>query len=1174
MKNFPQIEEEIIKRWREIGAFEKSVSKRPKSKSFVFYEGPPTANGKPGFHHVESRSFKDVICRYKSMQGFRVERRAGWDTHGLPVEIQVEKDLGLKNKKDIEKYGVGKFNKKCKESVWRYQKDWELLTERMGFWLDMDDPYITYNPKYMESLWWIIKQAWEKELLYEGHKVSPYCPRCGTALSSHEVAQGYKDVKEESVYAKFKIPKAKSQIGSKIDIPKYSDVYILAWTTTPWTLPGNVALAVGEEIQYSVVKQGDEYYILATDRLEILEEGYEVADTIKGKDLVGIEYESLFDSLKDAEGKKHVVLEADFVTTEDGSGIVHTAVMYGEDDYNLGKEQGLPTVHTVSEDGKFNELVPEFEGQFVKDAELAILEHLSAENKVYKIEKYEHSYPFCWRCGTALLYYAMNSWFIRMSSLRKDLLKANQEINWVPSHIKEGRFGEWLKDVKDWAFSRSRYWGTPLPVWRCVECYHVEVVGSRKDLAGFTKGNNKYWLLRHGMAGHIKEGVISSAYPDKKKFHLTNEGISQSKKAAQSLKEKGIDAIVASPMTRTKETAEIVAKELGLEVVYDENLLELDTGSFNGKPVEEYHAYFNSDQERFTKMPLGGGENLAQVQKRMLKAIDSLEKKYSGKNILVVGHGDPLWVLESSLEGLTVDEAIAKRNKDYPEVAQIRKTSYAKFPYNKEGELDFHRPFVDNIEFPCTLCGDKPMKRIEDLVDVWFDSGSMPFAQLHYPFDNKKKIDSGERYPAEYISEAIDQTRGWFYTLLAVSAILDKAPSYKNVISLGHVLDAKGQKMSKSKGNIVDPWELSSKYGMDAVRWYFFTVNQPGDVKRFIEGDVKERWQKFISTFANSQVFLETYSPNVKTPKSFSAKSSDDILDQWIYARLKQARQKAVEGLEDYNILDAARALDDFLINDLSNWYIRRSRTRLQRPSSKKEKENAERTLAYVLNEFAKLTAPFTPFISEHVWQKLNKTQKKSVHWEDYPAIEKITAAEEKLIDGMDKVRDWAQYGLRLRAEQGIRVRQPLQALAVPGKLPSKLKDILKQELNVKEISSIEDIDKKNGDWKELEFPGGKMALDTAISGALFTEGRVREMVRHIQSLRKSLDLKPEDKIDILYSMPKELEGKLFKWEKQIAEDTNASRIQEKKIDIKSYDAEAQFEWKEDLGIEIAIKKI
>ncbi|MEX0877412.1 MAG: class I tRNA ligase family protein [Candidatus Spechtbacterales bacterium] len=1169
--NFPELEEKILKNWREIQAFKKSVENRSKDRSFVFYEGPPTANGMPGFHHVEARSYKDIVCRYKTMRGFHVERRAGWDTHGLPVEIQVEKELGLNSKKDIEKYGIAEFNAKCRESVWRYQKEWEELTERMGFWIDMENPYITLDPLYMESLWWIMKQAYEKELLYEGHKVVPRCMRCGTALSSHEVAQGYKDVTDQSVYIKFKLrdPEAFSKLKLEEVEPK---IYFLAWTTTPWTLPGNVALAVGKDIKYSVVRQDGEYYVLATELLEILEDEYDVLSEIKGKDLVGLEYEPLFDIKELRSETSHKVYVADFVSTEDGTGIVHTAVMYGEDDYQLGKEFGLPTVHTVDEAGNFNEFVKEFEGRNVKEAEKDIIKYLEKSNLLYKVQPYEHSYPFCWRCSEPLLYYATDSWFIGMSSLKDDLIKANNKINWIPEHIKEGRFGEWLRNVKDWAFSRSRYWGTPLPVWKCEECEHVDVVGSRDDLAKLTKGKNEYWLMRHGHSENNEAQILIS---DTTKKHpldtLSKKGVEQVKESIEQLKkEGGVDIVVTSPLGRTSETAQMVGEALGVDVITEDLLKEIGVGIYEGKSEQGYSDYFKGEKNyNFTK-GAPKGETLAGVRKRMLEAISALEEKYSGKKILLVSHGHPLWVLEASLGGLTINEGVEwKRKGEYPQNAQLRRVEYAKFPYNNEGELDFHRPFVDDIEFLCKACG-KNMRRVEDLVDVWFDSGSMPFAQQHYPFENKDTIDKNTAYPADYITEAMDQTRGWFYTMLAVSVILGKAPSYKNVITLGIVLDDNGQKMSKSKGNIIDPKELASKYGMDAVRWYFFTVNQPGDAKLFSEQDVKERWQRFLSTFANSYTFLNTYAPDVKPSDDFSAKTSKNVLDQWIFAKLKEVNEKVVRCIDDYNILDAARALEEFVVEDVSNWYIRRSRERLQRPETKDEKDEASDTLAFILNETSKMTAPFIPFVSEHIWQGLNKTGNESVHWEDYPEYEKFSKKDEEVVAVMRDIRSWSQVALRLRSDNGLKVRQPLEVLAVPKDISDELKNILKDEINVKDVVSFSDVQTESSDW----VVEGKIALKVTFSEALAVEGQAREMMRHIQNMRRKLGLKPADKIQVEYSLGSELAGKLLKYEEEMSKTTSSDVAEISNVEDRAYDMFSEYNWDPKHKVRVGIKKL
>jgi isoleucyl-tRNA synthetase len=979
----------------------------------------------------------------------------------------------------------------------------------------------------------------------------------------------------------------------------------LAWTTTPWTLPGNVALAVGEEIRYLIVKQGDEHYVLAEELAEkALDTEYEIIDIISGSDLVGLEYEPLFDVKQLKTETSYKVYPADFVSMEEGTGIVHIAVMYGEDDYQLGEKFDLPKKHTVAEDGTFNELVHEFNGQSVKESELAIIDRLRANNQLYRTQEYEHSYPFCWRCETPLLYYARNSWFVAMSKLRKELIDANKKINWAPEHIKEGRFGEWLREVKDWAFSRSRYWATPLPVWRCQECYCVEVVGSREDLTRLTRGKNKYFVLRHAHSVRNELKVlIGREEVDSKKYGLTERGKKEVAKAVQQLKKSGgIDIVLASPMERTKQTAELIAKEFGIKVQTEPRIGEIDTGEFEGGPDRDYTDYFENDIERFTKKP-PKGENLAQVMARMVSAVDSLEKKYNNKRILLVSHGDPIWLLESAVRGFTQVEAIERRNKNYPDYAELRELKYARFPYNRNGDLDFHRPFVDEITFPCKICPSVAakdtaqtsedeksiMRRVEDLVDVWYDSGAMPFAQVHYPFENKAKIEKGEAYPADFISEAIDQTRGWFYTLLAVSALLGKEPSFKNVISLELVLDASGQKMSKSKGNIVDPWELASEFGMDAVRWYFFTVNHPGSPKRVAEQDIKERRQKFIDTFINSCTFLMTYSSNMKAPKYIKPTS---VLDRWVVAKLKEVGRKVIENMDAYNTLDAARALDSFVMDDLSNWYIRRSRKRFQQSVSKKpvtvksrhadplqlesldldkERSDASRFLAFVLSELAKLTASFVPFVSEYVWQSANKTKAKSVHWELLPDYKKLSKSDENLLQDMAKVRELASEGLRLRANASIRVRQPLETFAVAKAPSAQMQKLLSEELNVKNIADISKA-KNNTEWMFSE--NKKTALKIKISSALETEGQAREMIRHIQKLRKTLGLNPQDKIRVSYALNSELQGKLKEWEARIAEDTNAQEVLEKKVEAGHHDAHAQYDWDAKREVDVGVDKL
>jgi isoleucyl-tRNA synthetase len=917
--NLSQTEKQVLKFWKKNKIFQKSLEGRSispkkgkagkKIKDFVFYEGPPTANGKPGIHHMEARSFKDVICRYKTMQGFRVLRKAGWDTHGLPVELQVEKQLGLKSKKDIEEYGIAAFNQKCKESVWEYKKEWELMTERMGYWVDMKDPYVTYTNEYIESVWNILKRIWDKGLLYQGYRVTPYCPRCGTSLSSHELAQGYKKVKENSVYLKF-------------PIKGLENAFFLVWTTTPWTLSANTALAVGEKIQYAKVEFEGQTLILAQERLSVLGEHYQVLETFTGKELIGKYSEGYIppfselyyndQNLRDKGAWK--IYAADFVTTQDGSGIVHIAPSFGTDDYQLSQKYGFPGIFTtVDEQGKMTADLSKSKdtenivGKFAKSADPLIVENLKERNILFKEEPYEHDYPFCWRCGTPLLYYSKESWFIKMTSLKDKLIENNEKVNWIPETFKEGRFGEWIKDVKDWNLSRERYWGTPLPVWDCPKCKKQICIGSIKEL-----------------------------------------------------------------------------------------------------------------------------------------------KERSGKKL-----------------------------------------------------KDLHRPFIDEVEINCE-CGGK-MKRVKPVIDCWFDSGSMPYAQWHYPFENQEKIDKKEFFPADYIAEGIDQTRGWFYTLLAISTALDLGPAYKNVACTGILLDEKGQKMSKSKGNIVPPMETMEKYGADLVRLYLYTVSQIAEAKIFDFKSLEDLYRRFFMTLWNSVVFFETYTKGMKfTDKVVAGKNP---LDKWIISRLNNLTKEVTEKLEQYDAVSAARSLEGFLAEDLSNWYIRRSRKRFQKPASKTELKEAGQTLYYVLINFCKIAAPFTPFISEAVYQRMrSKKDPESVHLSFYPQFEKKLDKKE-LEEQMAKVKDVATLVLAERAKAKIKVRQPLSLLKIKGEKGSIAKgllDIVKEEVNVKQIVLAPDL-------------VSAFELDTNITPELKEEGTIREVLRQIQQMRKEAGLKPEDIISIKF---------------------------------------------------------
>ena len=978
--NFVDREKEVLEFWKENDIFNKSINLRNNNQSFAFYDGPPTANGKPHIGHILTRVMKDIIPRYKTMKGYKVLRKAGWDTHGLPVELEVEKKLGIEGKPGIEKYGIEPFINNCKESVWKYEKEWRNMSERVGFWADMDNPYVTYHNEYIESVWWALKEIWNKGLLYKGHKVVPYCPRCGTSLSSHEVAQGYKDVKEKSIFVKFAV---KSQ----------ENVFLMAWTTTPWTLPSNVSLCVNPEVIYAKVKCNNEVYILAEPLMEsVLKHDYEVLEKMKGKDLEGLEYEPLF-NFADVKEKAFYVTAGDFVTLTDGTGIVHIAPAFGEDDAKIGKEYQLPFVQLVNEQGKFIDCVKPWKNIFVKDADPEIIKDLTARNLIYNDIEYEHSYPFCWRCDTPLLYYARDTWFIKMSDVRDKLLKNNNLINWLPEYIKDGRFGNFLENVIDWGLSRERYWGTPLPIWECT-CGYRHVVGSIKEL-----------------------------------------------------------------------------KNMG---------------------------------------------------------------------------------------------------KDVPE------------------DIELHKPYIDKVKLVCPECRSDSMKRVTEVIDCWFDSGSMPFAQWHYPFENTEVFK--ENFPADFISEALDQTRGWFYTLLAISTILFDNTAYKNVIVLGLVQDKDGQKMSKHKGNVIDPWTVLEKQGADAVRWYFYTSSAPWLPSRFYDDAVSEAQRKFMGKLWNSYGFYVLYAniDGIYPAERKIEKNNLLSLDRWILSKLNTLIEKVDMLLEQYRITESARAIQDFT-DDLSNWYVRRSRERFWKNAKDNDKLNAYTTMYTVLSTIAKLSAPYIPFMAEDIYQNLVRAIEKevplSVHLCDFPVSDK-TFIDKDLEKSMDLVLKIVVQGRACRNTAGIKNRQPLSKIYVKAeyKLEEEFKQLVADELNLKEIvftddtgnfndykfkpqlktigprygkllpkisqelanvNGIEAMQKlKNGESirfnidgtditlaiedvivEETQMPGYVteddggviVVLDTNLTPELVEEGFVREIVSKIQTMRKDAGFEVQDNIEVYH---------------------------------------------------------
>ena len=878
--NFVDREKQVEKFWKDEKIFEKSIDSRRKGTPYVFYDGPPTANGKPHIGHVLTRVIKDMIPRYRTMKGYMVPRKAGWDTHGLPVELEVEKLLGLDGKEQIEEYGVEPFIEKCKESVWKYKGMWEDFSSTVGFWADMDNPYVTYHDDYIESEWWALKQIWDKGLLYKGFKIVPYCPRCGTPLSSHEVAQGYKDVKEKSAIARFKV--------------KGEDAYFLAWTTTPWTLPSNVALCVNPKETYAKVKAADGYtYYMAEALLDAVlgkladkENGtpaYEVLETCIGKDLEYKEYEPLFDCAVEICEKQHkkayFVTCADYVTLTDGTGVVHIAPAFGEDDAQVGRRYDLPFVQLVDAKGDMTKETP-YAGVFVKKADPMVLKDLKEKGLLFEAPAFEHSYPFCWRCDTPLIYYARESWFIKMTAVKDDLIRNNNKINWIPESIGKGRFGDWLENVQDWGISRNRYWGTPLPVWQC-ECGKMHCIGSREEL------------------------------------------------------------------------------------------------------------------------------------KKMSPNYQDVVKKYS-----------------KEMDG-------------------------------DKGEVELHRPFIDDVVITCPDCG-KEMHRVPEVIDCWFDSGAMPFAQHHYPFENQELFH--KQFPAQFISEAVDQTRGWFYSLLAISTLLFNKAPYENVIVLGHVQDADGQKMSKSKGNAVDPFDALQKHGADAIRWYFYENSAPWVPNRFKDEWVSEGQRKFMGTFWNTYAFFVLYAniDNFDATKYQLEYDKLSVMDKWLLSKLNSLVKFVDTNLENYKITETARALEDFT-DELSNWYVRRSRERFWAKGMEQDKINAYMTLYTTLVTLAKISAPMVPFMTESIYRNLvcsiDKNAPISIHLCDFPKVNE-QFIDKKLEETMDDVLDAVVIGRACRNSTNIKNRQPIGKMFIKAdwKLDEFYTAIIADELNVKEVEYTDDV--------------------------------------------------------------------------------------------------------------------
>ncbi|MEK7609827.1 MAG: class I tRNA ligase family protein [Patescibacteria group bacterium] len=1147
-------EERILAFWKERGIFEKSLEKKSTNGKFTFYDGPPFANGLPHYGHILAGIIKDTIPRWKTMQGYHVERRWGWDCHGLPVENLVEKELGLKSKKEIVDYGIEKFNQAARESVMRYADEWRKIVPRLGRWVDMDHDYRTMDASYTETVWWIFKRLHDRGLIYEGFKLMNLCPRCETTLSNFEVAQGYKDITDISVTAKFEL----------INEP---GTYILAWTTTPWTLPGNVALAISTNIDYVKIRIIDDitnlskFFILARNQLSVLKDKkYEVVESFKGLSLIGKSYKPLFDyysrdpNLKNREhGWK--IYGADFVTTEDGTGIVHIAPAFGADDYDLSLKNNLPFVQHVSIDGTFKKEVTDFAGLRVKpidtenekDAhqktDIEIIKFLARKDLLFAKEKLVHPYPHCWRCDTPLLNYATSSWFVKVTDIRDKLVAENKKITWVPPEVGSARFGNWLEGARDWAISRSRFWGAPIPVWKeekdekskarndtqeSRERYHV--MGSVGDLKKFSKAKNNYWIMRHGEADSNVEGILSG--DSKAPNHLTLNGRQQVEKAAKSLSNIKFDLVFVSPFVRTQDTMEILRDRLGWNkniIRTDDRIREMESGVMDGKSIELFFKQF-ADKDRFVVSP-EGGETYVEIKKRMGDFLYDLERKYQDKNILIITHETPGFLLMTVAQGMNREQSLIFRgHEEFLLNAEVKKLDFTPLPHNSEYELDLHRPFIDDLGLK-TSEGNK-LVRVPDVFDCWLESGSMPYGENHYPFESAQDTQGrfarifepesswfkkSQGYPADFIAEGVDQTRGWFYSMLVLGvALFGKAP-YKKVIVNGLVLAEDGQKMAKRKNNYPNPMSLVDKYGADSLRYYL--LSSPvvrGQDLRFSEKGVDEITKKLINRLLNVVSFYEMYKDQSKVKSQKSKVESQNVLDQWIIARLNETITAVTVGLESGELDRASWPLMD-LTDDISTWYLRRSRERFK-GDNESDKNSALETTRFILLQVSKLLAPFTPFIAEEIYRKIknqelqirddingsNSDSIQSVHLELWPTA---GAVDSELIKSMKLVRDLASKGLEARMMTKINVRQPLQSLRIKNDqgsmVNSQLVDLIKDEVNVKEIAFGAKIETD-------------VQLDVNITPELKEEGMVRELIRAIQDLRKEKGLSVNDKVILL----------------------------------------------------------
>lgn len=1057
-----ETEETILKFWKDQDVFRQSLKARAGKPRFTFYDGPPFANGLPHYGHILAMAIKDLFTRYQTMRGYDVPRRNGWDTHGLPVEYEVEKELKVGGKRQIEEeIGLEAFNLACRNSVFRYIDTWTATMERMGRWVDFNDTYATLENEYIESVWWVLSEIDKQGLLYRDFRSSPYCPRCGTALSNFEVNQGYKEhTKDPSVYLKF-------------PLPEEPNTYILAWTTTPWTLPGNAALAVDPQETYIRVEQDDNtFFYLAKQRQQILEGEWNIRKELSGSELVDRIYEPLYRQTDDP--RAYRVVAADFVSMEDGTGIVHIAPSFGQDDFALGKVAKLPLLKTVDGAGLLTAENAPGLGEFIKDADPLITHDLKERGLLYREETILHTYPFCWRCDTPLYYYALPGWFVGVSQIQDKLLKHNEAIDWQPAHLKEGRFGKWLAGAKDWNISRDRFWGAPLPIWVCDSCEAKRVVGSTKELTDMLTDRNKFIVMRHTEAEHLVANRLDSR---KDGVALTSRGHKMVEEMIPALAKLGITKIVSSPVQRTREMAELISERLKLPVDYDDRLWEIRTGVFDGRPHEEYQAFFTATEEHWSRRP-EGGESRRDVKRRMLAAIRELNGRHRGEVILVISHGDPLFVLEASLAQLPeerTDEALYLKPGEFRPLVV--------------GEIDLHRPWIDKITLPCQ-CGGT-MQRVPEVFDCWFESGSMPYAQLHYPFERQEEFQAS--FPADFIAEGVDQTRGWFYTLHVLASMLKDQPAFKHVVVNGMILARDGKKLSKRLRNYTEPGQLFDTTGVDALRFFLYSSTAIGEDYRMDDQLVAQKLRKLILPFVNVLSFLELAEREAQDQSGRLTEVRHD-LDRWLEARLDETIRTVTTELDRYDLFHAARPLEDF-VQDLSTWYVRRARNR--------KTKAMVATLRVTLKTLCQLLAPFCPFVAEYVWQELrDQSEPISVHLTDWP--EPLNLLESAtIIRDMARVRSLVEQGLARRNELGIRVRQPLSVAYMKegGRIErADLVELLGDELNVKTIKFV-----AGGD-RDVDY-------DTEISPELKREGIARELKRQIQDLRKIQKLAIGDQV-------------------------------------------------------------